>query len=237
MAFIPPAASLALLRGVDFARAKDCAQEAKAIYDALDASEAGWDDPNRCKALLEFPDGGPVFWSAKMAVDADGPPAAPGLPDGKGLDPASGRPDTSFTFADGGGLPSAVVPYIVLPQSRPRSNRPFHPGLAVGDLAVVIYGNKIAPAICGDLGPYRLIGEASIRVHENLRQRGVPDPCKARDVHGNCLKILNEGVAEDVLYFAFPNSALGPRLTLRHAEKQIRDAALACYDGFRARQA
>ncbi len=237
MAFVPPAASLALLRGVNFVRARDCARQAKAIYDAFDASPAGRDDPNRCKALLEFPDGGPVFWSAKMAVDADGAPAGPGLPDGKGLDPASGRPDTSFIFADGGWLPSALVPYIVLPQSGPRSNRPFHPALAIGDLAIVIYGNKLSPAICGDLGPYRLIGEASIRVHENLRQRGVPDPCKARDAHGNCLKILNESVAEDVLYFVFPGSALGPRLTLRNAEREIHKAALASFEEFRAPQA
>jgi hypothetical protein len=237
MLFVPPPASLALLGGVDFSRAAACATDARTIYDAFDASEAGRDDPNRCKTLLEFPEGGPIFWSAKMAVDADGPPAGPGLPDGKGLDPASGRPDTSFTFADGGGLPSATIPYIVLPQSRPRSNRPFHPGLSIGDLAVVIYGNRIAPAICGDLGPYRLIGEASIRVHETLRQRGVPDPCKARDAQGNCLKILNESVAEDVLYFAFPASALGSDLTRHNAEIRIRESALACYDNFRACQA
>jgi hypothetical protein len=233
MLFVPPPSSLALLRGVDFSRATACATDAKAIYDAFDASEAGRNDPNRCKVLLAFPDGGPVFWSAKMAVDADGPPAGPGLPDGKGLDPASGRPDTSFTFADGGGLPSATIPYVVLPQSRARSNRPFHPGLRIGDLAVVIYGNKIAPAICGDLGPYRLIGESSIRVHETLRQRGVPDPCKARDAHGNCLKILNESVAEDVLYFVFPNSALGPSLTPRNAEREIGKAARARFEAFR----
>lgn len=236
MNFVPPPASRALLRGVDFARAVECAAKAKAIYDAYDASPAGEDDPNRCKALLEFPDG-TVFWSAKMAVDADGPPAGPGLPDGKGLDPASGRPDTSFIFANGGWLPSALIPYIVLPQSGPRSNRPFHPGLAIGDLAIVIYGKKISPAICGDLGPYRLIGEASIRVHENLRQRGVPDPCKERDTNGNCLKILNESVAEDVLYFVFPNSALGPSLTLGNAERRIGEAALAWFDEFRTRQA
>jgi hypothetical protein len=236
MTFVPPPASRALLRGVDFACATECAVKARAIYDAYDASPAGEDDPNRCKALLEFSDG-TVFFSAKMAVDADGPPAGPGLPDGKGLDPASGRPDTSFTFADGGWLPSATIPYIVLPQSGPRSNRPFHPGLAVGDLAVVIYGKKISPAICGDLGPYRLIGEASIRVHENLRQRGVPDPCKKRDANGNCLKILDESVAEDVLYFVFPNSALGPSLTLGNAERRIGEAALARFEAFRGRQA
>jgi hypothetical protein len=234
--FVPPPASRALLRGVDFARAVPCLAEAKAHYDAFDATEAGRKDPNRCKALLEFPDG-TVFFSAKMAVDADGPPAGPGLPDGKALDPATGRPDTSFTFADGSGLPSAAIPYIVLPQSRPRSNRPFHPRLAIGDLAVVIYGKKISPAICGDLGPYRLIGETSIRVHETLRQRGMPDPCRTRDARGNCLKILNESVGEDVLYFVFPGSALGPSLNRKNAERRIGEAALECFARFKARQA
>jgi hypothetical protein len=234
--FVPPATSRALLRGVNFARALPCLPDAKARYDAFDASDAGRKDPNRCKALLEFPDG-TVFFSAKMAVDADGPPAAPGLPDGKALDPASGRPDTSFTFADGSGLPSAEISYLVLPQSRPRSNRPFHPSLAIGDLAVVIYRRKISPAICGDLGPYRLIGEASIRVHETLRQRGMPDPCRRRDARGNCLKILNESVAEDVLYFVFTGSALGPSLTRKNAERRIGEAALARFARFKARQA
>ena len=74
-------------------------------------------------------------------------------------------------------------------------------------------------------------------MHENLKQRGVPDPCKTRDANGNCLKILNESVAEDVLYFVFPNSALGPSLTLRNAERRIGEAALARFDEFRTRQA
>jgi Fungal chitosanase of glycosyl hydrolase group 75 len=237
MVFVPPAASLSQLRGVQFSLAVDCALEAKARFDAFDASPAGRNDPNKCKALLQFPDGGPVFWSAKMAIDADGPPAGPGLPNGRQLDPASGQNDTSFHFADGGELPSASIAYIVLPQSRPRSNQPFLPALAIGDLAVVIFGNKISPAICGDLGPYKLIGEASIRVHENLRQADLPDPCRKRDAEGNCLKIINASVAEDVLFFVFPNSAIRSRLTLRNVERRIREAALARFDSFRSAQA
>jgi hypothetical protein len=40
-----------------------------------------------------------------------------------------------------------------------------------------------------------------------------------------------------VLYLVFPNSALGPRLTLRNAKREIRKAALASFEAFRAPQA
>ena len=229
MAFVPPPASRQLLQGVDFSIAVNTAPQAKERYDAFDRT--GTQDPNKCKALLQFPNRGPVFWSSKMAVDADGPAAGPGLPDGKRLDPGSGQADTTLHFADGGGLPSATIPYIVLPQGQ--SGKPFHPDLAIGDLAVVIFGDKIAAAVCGDLGPVKKIGEASIGVHELLRQPGVPDPCKTRDANGNCLRIRNASVGGNVLYFVFPNSSIARSFTKANAESKIAEA-LVLYDRFRS---
>ena len=40
--------------------------------------------------------------------------------------------------------------------------------LALDDLAIVVFGNKITAAICRDHGPEKKIGEGSIPVHESL---------------------------------------------------------------------
>ena len=236
MTFVPPAPSLPRLQGVDFSVAVNCTPEVKARYDAFDASPPGRTDPNKCKALLQFPNGGPVFWSSKMAIDADGPSAGPGLPDGRELDPGSGQTDTTLHFSDGGGLPSATIPYIVLPQSGAHTGRSFHPDLTIGDLAVVIFGDKVTAAVCGDLGPHNRIGEASIRVHENLRHRGFPDPCSRRDQKNNCLRIRNASVGQDVLFFVFPSSSIAADLTRANAEGKIAEA-LSLYDSFRSANA
>src|ERR1700761_1662846 len=103
MAFQPPPRSRQQVSGVPFAAAKNFAPAAKSKFDAFDRT--GTHDPNTCKALLVFPNDAAVFWSSKMAVDADGP-AAPGAGrrNGKQLDPADGRLGTSFTFPRGGSL-------------------------------------------------------------------------------------------------------------------------------------
>jgi hypothetical protein len=151
MPFKPPTKSKDILRGVPFDDAADTAPEAKERFDAFD--QTGTKDPNKCKALLQFPNG-TVFWSSKMAVDADGPAAGPGRKKGKQLDPGSGQNDTSFQLPDGGGsLPSETIPYIAIPHDAEDDSKPFHPDLVIGDVAIVIYQDEIVAAICGDIGP------------------------------------------------------------------------------------
>src|SRR6266480_7941349 len=82
MSFTPPSKAASLVEGIPFEDAIDTAVVAKKRYDQFDKS--GTKDPNLCKALLQFPDHGAVFWSSKMAVYADGPAAGPDRPDGKG---------------------------------------------------------------------------------------------------------------------------------------------------------
>jgi hypothetical protein len=195
-------------------------------------------DPSKCKALLKFPDDGAnpgaVFWSSKMAIDTDGPSAGPGRLNGKALDPASGQNDTSLHFASGKGLPSEVVPCIVLPQLQPHSNQTFDPAVAIGDMAIVIFKDKTAAAVCGDLGPFNKIGEASIRVHETLQQQGCPDPCSKRDAKGFCQRARNASVEQDVLYFVFPNSAFAENeLNLETINTKVKERAFALYNRLR----
>jgi hypothetical protein len=233
MSYQPPAASKPLLDGIPFDDAVDTAPEAKARYDAFDKTAAGRNDPSKCKALLRFPDGA-IFWSAKMAVDADGAPSAAGRPNGKQLDPGSGDDETTLTFKNGDFLSSESHPYIVLPQGS-KSNgtnngKSFHPDLRIGDVAIVVYKNKITAAICGDFGPSRKIGEGSIRVHEEFHPPA-PDPCKSRDnKDGHCLRILNASIEEDVLYFVFPESGFGNTLTAETIEPLVKERAFALFN-------
>ena len=237
VAFTPPAASMRQLDGVPFDLATDFAPDARKKFTGKDA-QPGNRDPSKCKALLRFPADGDrpvaVFWSSKMAIDTDGPAAGPGRPNGKALDPASGQNDTSLHFANGGGLPAEIVPYIVLPQLKPGSNQTFNPEVAIGDMAIVIFKDKTAAAVCGDLGPFNKIGEASIRVHEGLQQQGCPDPCSRRDANGFCRRALNASVEQDVLYFVFPNSAFAKAdLNLETINTKIKERAFGLYNKLR----
>jgi len=239
MSFTPPSASKLVLEGVPLndAESTDIEQEAKDRYDAFDTPNNN--DPNICKALFHFPDG-TVFWSSKMGIDADGP-AAPDDPrrrTGTQLDPGSGQDGTSLHLPDDqGDLPSEIVPYIVLPMNRARSG-PFHPDLQIGDVAVVIYKGQKTAAICGDIGPFRKIGEGSICLHEQLGP-AAPDPCRGHraPVTNFCLRIFDSSIEEDVLFFVFPNSAFGDDLQLSDlvgaTSNRLRDRAFGLFDKLR----
>jgi hypothetical protein len=226
--FTPPDASASVCQNVPFMSASDTAIDNKAEFDAFDQTPEGINDPSRCKALLAFPDG-TIFWSSKMAIDGDGPAAGPGRLCGSELDPDSGQNDTSFHFCDTDqGLPSEAVPFIVLPGGTFRTNT----GLELGDVALVIYKDKIAAAICGDIGPSRKIGEGAIRLHEALHPPA-PDPCSERQPDGSCKRILNDSIDEDVLFFVFPKSGFGQELMLSNLETLINERAFALYNKFR----
>jgi hypothetical protein len=226
MAFTPPPASAGQCSGVPFNSATNVAAANKAAFDAFDKTSAGKNDPSKCKALLKFPDDSAIFWSSKMAIDADGPAAGPGRPTGSQLDPGSGQDDTSLHFSNGKGMPSETVPYIVLPGGSFRANT----GLALGDVAVVIFKDKITAAICGDMGPTKKIGEGSIRVHEAVHPPA-PDPC-IRDSNGFCRRIHNVSVDEDVLYFVFPDSAPAD-LSAATLETKVKERAFSLFNSLR----
>jgi hypothetical protein len=237
MPFQPPAASARQVAGVPFDRAVDFAPAVKAKFDAAD-KKPGNSDLSKCKALLKFPDNaagrGAVFWSSKMSIDADGPAAGPGQRKGKELDPDSGQNGTSLAVSNSKpGVPAEAVSYIVLPQRARGSNDTFDPAVAIGDVAIVIFKDKIAAAVCGDLGPPTKIGEASIHVHEAL-QPACPDPCSRRDGNGFCVRARNSSVEQDVLYFVFPGSAFDKsELTLENINTKVNERAFGLYNKLR----
>jgi hypothetical protein len=241
MSFQPPAESQRQLGGINFALAVPFALAAKQRFDAFDAT--GTPDPSKCKALLKFPNDQAVFWSSKMAIDADGPSAGPGHRSGTQLDPPPNGQDATSLMPIGGqkdGLPSETVPYIVLPKLVPDKNDPrtFDPLVAIGDVAIVVFKEKIVAAICGDLGPWQKIGEASIRVHEMLQSLSqvnpCRDPCPVRDPNGYGQTTRDSSVDEDVLFFVFPKSKFSDgELTYQNIETKVSERAFHLYNVLR----
>jgi hypothetical protein len=60
-------------------------------------------------------------------------------------------------------LIGATDPYIVLPSGLGKMD-----GGKVGDYALVIFGDRIFPAIVGDIGPSDKAGEASLRIAKEI---------------------------------------------------------------------
>jgi hypothetical protein len=164
-----------------------------------------------------------------MAIDADGPAAGPNRLPGSKLDIDSGQDDTSFHFPGSGkGLPSEIIPYIVFPGGKFRENT----GLALGDVATVVFKDKVTAAISGDMGPSKKIGEGSIRLHEALHPPA-PDPCSLRNPDGSCKRILNASIEEDVLFFVYPGSGFDDDITLQNLEAKVQERAFALFNKLR----
>jgi hypothetical protein len=67
-------------------------------------------------------------------------------------------------------LIASTDPYIVLPGILARARDAGQ----VGDYAVVVTGDRILPAIVGDVGPYDKVGEASLRIAKEINPLATP---------------------------------------------------------------
>lgn len=88
-------------------------------------------------------------------------------------------------------LISKTDPTIVLPGFMMRGEGADVP--KVGDYAVVIHGDKMYPTIVGDAGPSYKVGEASLRLCDEIRKTGTPLARPVSDLA--------------VTYLVFPGSA------------------------------
>ena len=114
-----------------------------------------------------------------------------------------------FSFLISKADPFVVLPGFILRQA----NHAFLPKL--GDYVVVIYGDKLYPAVLGDVGPSYKIGEGSLRLATQLDPRAnaynrpasnlnvtylvfpatadpVPGPPDLKKMHERCETLLNE---------------------------------------------
>ncbi len=89
-------------------------------------------------------------------------------------------------------LIAATDPYIVLPGIFARAKD----GGRVGDHAVVIAGDRILPAIVGDVGPDDKVGEASLRIAKEINALATPNNRPVSDLK--------------VTYLIFPGTAETP---------------------------
>jgi hypothetical protein len=200
--YAAPAASAALVSGIDFASGKpvdqkfhdrftDC--DNRNVCDGKVLEKFGCSaDPNRNTVLLKLA-GGVLFYDAKMGIDADGSQLSKKL---SGTNQAT----TSFLYPslESASLDADKVPYIVVPGEGFRESL----GIELGDIGAVVYRDQLAYAIVGDVGPHCKIGEGSIQLHEKLGHPG----CAKRDNQGVCVTPAGSGIAKDVLYFIFPGS-------------------------------
>lgn len=92
-------------------------------------------------------------------------------------------------------LVSKTDPTIVLPGFMMRGEGPDVP--KVGDYAVVIHGDKIYPTLVGDAGPSYKVGEASLRLCNEIKDTGTPLARPVSDL--------------TVTYLVFPGSAAAER--------------------------
>jgi hypothetical protein len=102
-------------------------------------------------------------------------------------------------------IDSDLYPYVVIPIAGPdqwKGEFRDKTGIAAGDFAVVVYRDKIVPAIVGDGGPYNKLGEASNAVFKAVGE----DRCRRWGADGHCRRYRNSSVERDVLYFIFPGS-------------------------------
>ena len=88
-------------------------------------------------------------------------------------------------------LIGATDPYIVIPSGLGKAD-----GGKVGDYALVIFGDRIFPAIVGDVGPSDKAGEASLRIAKEINALATPNNRPVSDLK--------------VTYLIFPGTADPP---------------------------
>lgn len=122
--------------------------------------------------------------------------AVPGLSSSRNRDLEAQIADRKLGIADMEGrsfLIAEADPFIVVPLSFLGRKDQNEFGPAIGDYAVVIYEDKLYPAIAGDAGPSFKFGEASLRMAKALNPKANP---------------YNRPVSDlKVTYLVFPNSA------------------------------
>jgi glycosyl hydrolase group 75 (putative chitosanase) len=136
------------------------------------------------KAVFTLP-GGELYYDSLLDLDTDGSEFAKQDP--------SGQPDTSLHHPNGKPVDSNAVPYFVLPGG---FEQKF--GIELGDVAAVLFKEKIEFAVFADHGPRRKLGEGSIALHRALGHETIRNG-----------KLLNEAIDSDVITIVFPGSGDG----------------------------
>ena len=142
------------------------------------------------KFMCVFPDG-QLYFESKLDLDTDGSRYYQQDP--------SGQRETGTKMANGRSLDADSINYFVLP-----GNFSVQHNIQKGDIAVVLYGSKVAYACFGDSGPETKLGEGSIALHRALGHETIHHHHAA---DGG--QLMNEGIAAGVITIVFPGSGNG----------------------------
>jgi hypothetical protein len=136
------------------------------------------------KAIFRLKDG-ELFYDSLLDLDTDGSRFA--------AQDHTGQSDTSLPQPNGKPVDSDSVPFFVLPGG---FEAQF--GIRLGDVAAVVFKDKVEFAVFADHGPRRKLGEGSIALHRALGHETIR--------HG---KLHDEAIDADVLTIVFPGSGDG----------------------------
>ena len=141
------------------------------------------------KAVLKL-ESGELYFDSLLNLDTDGSSYC-------SQDP-TGQAETSIETDDGSPVDSNSVPFFVLPEHG------FYQqfGIKLGDVAAVIYGDKIEFAVFADeygcQDEEEQLGEGSIALHRSLGHETITP-------NG---KLINEAIDSDVITIVFPGSGI-----------------------------
>lgn len=134
------------------------------------------------KAIFKLP-GGQLYYDSLLDLDSDGSRFAT-------VD-QTGQTDTTLHQPDGKPVDADAVPFFVLPGGGFENEFGIH----LGDVAAVIFRDKIEFAVFADRGPKKKLGEGSIALHRSLGHETIR--------HG---KFHDEAIDRDVITIVFPGS-------------------------------
>lgn len=151
-----------------------------------------------------------IWWTADFDVDCDGGLGAICMSD----------PDymasTSAVDSRGRYLDASTLPFIVIPLVSSRFSYAAH-GIRTGQVALVMYRDRMVFGIFGDAGPASIIGEASFAMAEAL---GIPSSPRSG------------GVDSGVTYLVFTDATARVTRNEDHAEAvSIGSALLSTFVG------
>ncbi len=128
-------------------------------------------------------DDGKVRYKAKAAIDADGIGPSHGDPD---------KQDDTSLHHNGQPLNADVDQYIVVPPAIISGVQP----IVLGSQAHVTFRGKTVPAVVGDIGPHRKLGEISVACAKAL---GIPSSPVSGGVDEHVVEyVIEPGVAAEV---------------------------------------
>jgi hypothetical protein len=139
----------------------------------------------RPPTILTVLPGGQLYFDSELQLDTDGAPELSG--------DATQQSVTSLRYRDRQPINANRVPYFVLPQPR---SWPEQFGIGLGDLAAVIFRERIAFAVFADFGPKTKLGEGSVELFRQLGEERVRNE-----------RVRDFGMDPGVITIVFPNSA------------------------------